>query len=101
MGTRLELQSLLEKILGSRNVHYQPPPSLCLNYPAIVYRRNEIDTKRANNRPYSQTTGYLVTVIDPNPDSKIVYDVSKLPMCELDRHYTANNLNHDVFRLFY
>lgn len=101
MRTRPELQSLLEQILGSRNVYYQPPPSLQMRYPAIVYRRNEIDTKHANNMPYSQTTGYLVTVIDPNPDSSIVYDIAKLSMCEFDRHYTADNLNHDVFRLFY
>ena len=27
MGSRLELQNLLESILGSRNVYYQPPES--------------------------------------------------------------------------
>jgi len=33
MGTRLELQNLLENILGSRNVYFQPPENLKLNYP--------------------------------------------------------------------
>lgn len=101
MGTRLELQSLLEEILGSRNVYFQPPPSLMLQYPAIVYRRNEVDTKRADNSPYSQTFGYLVTLIDPNPDSEFISKISKLPLCDFERHYAKNNLNHDVFRLFY
>lgn len=101
MGTRIELQTLLEQILGSQNVYFQPDPSYRLQYPAIIYHRDDIITKRANNKPYSQTTAYLVTVVDPNPDSKIVFDVSKLPMCEFDRHYVSNNLNHDVFQLFF
>ena len=43
MDRRLELQSELEKILGSRNVYYQPLPSLKLQYPCIVYERNPGD----------------------------------------------------------
>ena len=40
MGTRLELQSKLEEILGSRQVYYQPPETVKMEYPAIVYRQN-------------------------------------------------------------
>ena len=37
MANRLDLQALLEDLLGSRNVYYQPPESDKMNYPAIVY----------------------------------------------------------------
>ena len=37
MANRLDLQALLEDLLGSRNVYYQPPESVKMNYPAIVY----------------------------------------------------------------
>lgn len=101
MGSRLELQSLLEDLLGSRNVYFQPPPSVFMRYPAIVYSRDDIRSIHADDKSYLQRTAYQVTVIDEDPDSEYVSKVSKLPMCVYDRHYTSDNLNHDVFVLFY
>lgn len=101
MGSRLELQTLLEQTLGSRNVYFQPPASVCMSYPAIVYERSDILNNHADNRVYQQTTGYMVTVIDKSPDSEIVKKVSMFPMCSFDRHYTADGLNHDVFTLYF
>lgn len=101
MGTRLDLQSMLEKILGSRNVYYQPPESIKLQYPAIVYSRSDIYNIFANDKPYGQTKAYELTVIDKDPDSKIVDKIADIPMCRYNRHFTSDNLNHDVFILYY
>jgi hypothetical protein len=101
MGSRLDLQNLLESILGSRNVYYQPPESIRINYPAIIYSRNNIDNNFADDIVYMQNHTYQVIVIDANPDSEIVNKISKLPMCRYDRHYTSDNLNHDVFIINY
>lgn len=101
MGTRLELQQILENILGSRNVYYQPPETIKLKYPAIIYSRNNIENIFADNNVYIQTNKYQIIVIDMNPDSDIVKRISKLPMCKFNRHYTFNNLNHDVFTITY
>ena len=101
MGSRLELQNLLESILGSRNVYYQPPESIKIKYPAIIYSRNNIDNNFADDIVYMQNHTYQIIVIDANPDSKIVNKISKLPMCRYNRHYTSDNLNHDVFILNY
>ena len=101
MASRLQLQTELEELLGSKNVYYQPPASVKMSYPAIVYSRNDIRNDFANNNVYSQNRSYEVIVIDKNPDSEIVDRVSQLPMCRFDRHYTSDNLNHDVFTLFY
>ncbi len=98
---RLRLQKMLEDILGSGNVYFQPPESKTMDYPAIVYSRNRIRNQYANNGVYTQDISYTVVVIDRNPDSEIVYQVSRLPLCEHTRHYTANNLNHDVFTLYF
>jgi len=40
-------------------------------------------------------------VIDKDPDSEIPGMVAKLPLCKFVRHYTTDNLNHDVYRLYY
>ena len=101
MATRVDLQNVLEELLGSRNVYYQPPESLKMNYPAIVYTRKTIDNSYANNSVYKQNYAYEITVIDKNPDSEIVNKVSKLPTCRFDRHFKSDNLNHDVFTLYY
>lgn len=101
MGSRVDLQLLLESILGSENVYFQPPASVSMKYPAIVYSRDDIENFNANNGVYAQSTAYMVTVIDKNPDSEYVKKVSQLPLCSYDRHYVADNLNHDVFTLYF
>lgn len=101
MSTRLELHELLCEILGSEHVYFQPPESIRMQYPAIVYSRDDIENEPANNKPYIQSTVYNVIVIDADPDSEIVDRISKLPMCIFDRHYAADNLNHDSFTLYF
>lgn len=96
---RLELHEILCEILGSRNVYFQPPASKKMEYPAIRYVRYNIENDPADNIPYKQSCFYQLTVIDADPDSEIVHKVSQLPMCVFDRHYAADNLNHDVFTI--
>ena len=101
MANRLDLQAELEELLGSRNVYFQPPASVRINYPAIVYTRSDIDNTFADDSVYMQSHFYEVTVIDEDPDSKIVESVSKLPTCRFSRHFTSENLNHDTFIIYY
>ena len=101
MAQRLELQALLVDLIGSKNVYFQPPPSYKMQYPCIVYKRDDINSEFADNKPYKQRKRYQVTVIDSDPDSTIPDSVATLESCVFDRSYTADNLNHDVFRLFF
>ncbi len=101
MSRRIELQSLLEEILGSRNVYFQPPASLKMQYDCIRYERIRIDTDHADNLPYQLYDRYQIIAIYKNPDSDLPRKIAALPMCYHERHYTADNLNHDVFNLYY
>lgn len=101
MDRRLELQNLLEDLLGSNQVYFQPPTNVKMSYPAIVYKRDDEDSKFAGNKPYSRTHRYMVTVIDRDPDSIFPDLVASLPMCVFSRHYTADNLNHDSYSLYF
>lgn len=101
MNNRLEFHEILADILGSRNVYFQPPETVKIEYPAIIYSRSDIDNRFADNNVYLQNHKYQVIVVDKNPDSAIVDAVSKLPTANFDRHYTSDNLNHDVFTVFY
>lgn len=101
MGRRLQLHSQFVDILGSSNVYFQPPSTVVMQYPAIVYHRYNTRTKYADNSPYSRTKCYLVTVIDRDPDSQIPEKIAELPMCTHNRFFVADNLNHDVYYLYY
>jgi len=101
MSSRANLHAKLEEILGSTNVYFQSPASVQMKYPAIVYKRSGIDNTFANDAVYGQIIPYEITVIDKNPESEIVKKVSLLPKCKWDRNYTADNLNHDVFTIYY
>lgn len=101
MASRLELHEMLCEILGSRNVYFQPPASVSMKYPAIVYNLNDIENIYSNTKVYGQKISYSVIIIDPNPDSKIGYEFSKRVLCSFERFYTSNNLNHFVYTLYY
>ena len=72
-----------------------------MDYPCIVYSRADLDTKYANDIPYATKTRYKLTIIDANPDSNIPDKIAALPMSSFVTHYTADNLNHDIFNIYY
>ena len=101
MDSRPNLQAKLEEILGNKNVYFQPPESLKLNFPAIVYKRSNIINNFAGDSVYTQSYFYEITVIDKRPDSKISRSLSLLPKIKFDRSFTSDNLYHDVFTIYY
>ncbi len=101
MGTRMDLQVLLETLLGSTNVYYQPPETLKINYPAIIYSKSRIDTKKADDSTYLKNTRYNIIVVDKKPDNPVIDKLLSLPYCSYDRHYNSDKLNHDSLILYY
>lgn len=101
MASRNDLQKELESLLGVRHVYYQTPESVKMEYPAIRYSRSNVETKFANDKPYTHKNRYEIIVIDKKPDNPVIDEILKLPMCTYDRHYTADNLHHDVMTLYY
>jgi hypothetical protein len=101
MASRLELHEVLCEILGSRNVYFQPPESVKMQYPAIVYSRRSIDNIHANNSVYMLNNSYELTLIHRDPDNDIVEKLAKLQTCKFDRHFVSDNLNHYTYTLYF
>lgn len=99
--SRSTLQTLLEEVLGSRNVYYQPPSSIKMSYPAIVYNLDTITATFANDSLYSTNNRYTLTLIDSNPNNEFVEKILKIKYCRFDRHFRFENLNHYVFSIFH
>lgn len=101
MGKRVDLQAKFEALLGVKHVYYQPPESLRIEYPAIIYSKSRIDTKKANDTTYKKDTRYDVTVVDRRPDNPVIEKLLELPYCSYDREYKSDNLYHDVLVIYY
>ena len=101
MGQRLQLHEIFVEILGSTNVYFQPPSNVEMKYPAIVYGRDYATTQFAGNLPYRHMKRYQVTYIDSNPDSPVPDKIAELPMCVFTRHFKADNLNHDIYNIYF
>lgn len=99
MGQRLDLHQILLAMVS--NVYFQPPTNVRLQYPCIVYHRDFADTKFADDEPYNHTKRYQITVIDQDPDSEIPNKVAALPMSLFNRFFTADDLNHDVYNVYF
>lgn len=100
MGERIQLHN--ELIRFCPNAYFQPPAGYQLTYPCIIYRRSDANVKRANNQVYGIITGYEMTVIDRNPESKLATDILQhFPMCDIGTVYTVDNLYHTPLSLFY
>lgn len=101
MADRLDLQSILEELLDSRNVYYQPPESIKMQYDAIRYSKTNINTTYASDRKYSMMNRYELIVIARRPDHPVIEKLLALPYCSYDRHYISDNLHHDVLTLYF
>lgn len=98
---RVELQRMLEGMLGSRNVYFQPPTGTKLNYPCIVYRLQAANDIHADDRLYRRLKRYSLTYITKNPEDPMVDTIDDLRYCSFASFFTSDNLNHYVYDIYY
>lgn len=74
-----------------------------MSYPCFVFSRSAQQVVHADNAPYHRSQRYQVTYIDrdPDPESGILEKVADLPLCAFERHFVVDNLNHDIFNIYF
>ena len=97
---RLKLQEAFEEILGTSAAYFEPPESIRLKYPCIVYERSSGKTEFANNLPYKFDYRYTVTAMDLDPSSRIPEKLARLQCCTFDRGFVSDGLQHWVFTIY-
>lgn len=101
---RRELQTKLETLLGSKNVYFQPPPNTMLKYPCFVYERYTPYTESADNTLYRIVGHYSVTYMDSNVERAMAMQTKILTSFDcisVERNFISDNLNHDVYNIYY
>lgn len=106
MASRNNLHAKLKAVIGSNYVYFQPPESLKLTYPCIVYSLDSSSSNYANDHLYKHVFKYSVIFISKNPDEIITQAwvskmTSSISICSYSRRYIADNLTHDVFDIYY
>lgn len=107
MIDRLLLKEKLQKFIGKRedgkdNLFFQPPESVKLVYPCIIYKMVDARHKFSNNHTYNFRKGYEVTIITIDPDEEMVNRIAEeFIMCMFQRHFVNDNLHHYVFKIYW
>lgn len=98
---RLSLHSLLVSVLGSPHVYFQPPATIKMSYPCIIYKLDDMEKVYANDKRYFNRKRYFVTVVDKNPDTKIPDKLLDVDYTSFEDHFVIDNLNHYMCSLYY
>lgn len=92
----------LESIDCVKKVYFQPPSSIYLEYPCIIFELANYSSRHADNNIYLDWPRFTVTVISKNPESCIPDKLRYIRgdfIARFDRFFTFDNLNHWVFEL--
>jgi len=95
---RLKLQELLESTPGISKVYFQPPASLSIKYPCIVYNYEHESGMFADDKMYIRHDRYALTLItkESMPEDKMEF-LKSIPYCRFSRHYVSDNLHHFAY----
>lgn len=108
MKTRLDLHDALLDILiklgirereGIGHIYFQPPETVKMSYPAVVYSLSNMPIRHAGNKPYKSAKQYQITAVDKDPDSRLPDKIAELPTVRFVRFFASDNLSHWVFAI--
>lgn len=98
---RLELQARLEELPRVRRVYWNPPESIQLVYPCIIYNYAKIDVHHADNKAYIKRRRYEITIIDRDTTSIIPEALEESFQYWAQEQVFANdNIGHWVYSIY-
>lgn len=96
-----KLQSILEDILGSSEVYFQPPSDRTRKYPCIEYALSDVQQMYADNKTYLAIPRYTITHFNKLPDMTIPNKILKLPTCSFLGFHKEQYFNVYTFNLYF
>ena len=96
---RSELSAILHGICD--NVYFQPPTGTLLMYPCLIYKVEDLDDLKADNRTYMRHAEYQITYITRDPDDVAKYAIADLELCSMTNTANRDNLYHYYYRIYF
>lgn len=101
MVNREELRDALRAIIENpKAVYFQPPETIKLSYPCIIYELNDYNLIKADNGNHMVRESYSITLITKLPDETFSKKILNLPMCRFNRVFVNDGLYHYVFTIY-
>ena len=101
MKTRLDMQDLLENVLGSTNVYFQEPPNTGMTYPCMVYKFVKIENNNADNKPYIMTgrweVHHMYKSVQNDLKEKMLFAA---PYVTFDRRIVTGGVYNDYYVIY-
>ena len=101
--TRQTLHQKLCEVLGEDlkdHCYYDPPARM--KFPCIRYENSKDEILYGDNKRYKLEREWTITIIDPDPDSKIPAKLMEtFDYCTKDREFAADGLHHFIYTLYY
>ena len=102
MKNRIDLHKEILNLVGVNvKVYYQPPSSVKITYPCVIYKLDSDKTKYANDIKYIKHKRYSLTIVTKDADSELPDLFDSLTYCKFDRMYMSENLYHYVYTIYY
>lgn len=101
MRRKSELSLLLHTLPVNDEIHFQPPESVKLEYPCVLYEFDNYRDFNANDRKHITREKYIVTHIYKDPTQNLRETIMSLFIyVYFDRVFVADNLYHDVYTVY-
>lgn len=102
MKTPEDLGYKLMDILGSENVYYQPPESVKLKYPCIIFTMDPTYTAKADNISYIKFNRYHVKHIYKSRKNELKDTLlDSFMMISHDNRMIADSMYNDDFTVYF
>lgn len=102
MAKRVDLDKKLREYYNPARVFFQPPENVKLSYPCVLYWLDDYDQQFADDITYIGKVRYSLRYITKDPDDERILGVlSKFNHIKLNNFFTADNLNHYDYSLYF
>lgn len=102
MSKRMLIRDILTKSMNKLDdyntykLYYNPMANTLLTYPCILYKRNSIRQRHADNFGYHSYEEYQITIIDKRVDSPIIDVLLQNQYCRYSNEYISDNMHHTI-----
>jgi len=98
---RNDMQTYLTNLIPERvRVYFQPPASVQLTYPCLIFKRKPSRVSRADNKAYRVNDLYEVTVLTLDVDEPLFDILVTTPKTTHTKTYTRDRVYHHVFDIY-
>jgi len=92
----LTVHSYLASLFPTVTLYFQPPETLKLTYPCIIYSIENIFTRHADNRPYKIKNRYSLMLITRTLDETLNDILLSIESARFERLFIGENLYHFI-----